>query len=67
MMNRRQILCAAAAGAAVATRIPNVQAATYDRGGPTTSTKSLPSYEEVRKSAGLWSTSRLAPASPAAS
>jgi dihydroorotase len=30
MMNRRQILCAAAAGAAVATRIPNVQAATYD-------------------------------------
>src|SRR5216683_2411271 len=30
MMNRRQILCAAAAGAAIFPRIPNVQAATYD-------------------------------------
>jgi dihydroorotase len=30
MINRRQMLCAAAAGAAVAVRIPNVQAATYD-------------------------------------
>jgi dihydroorotase len=30
MINRRQILCAAAAGAAVAARVPNVQAATYD-------------------------------------
>src|SRR6266702_3009681 len=30
MMNRRQILCAAAAGAAIIARISNVQAATYD-------------------------------------
>jgi dihydroorotase len=30
MINRRQVLCAAAAGAAVAARVPNVQAATYD-------------------------------------
>ena len=30
MMNRRQILCAAAAGAAIVARVPNVRAATYD-------------------------------------
>ena len=30
MMNRRQILRAAVAGAAMVTRIPNAQAATYD-------------------------------------
>jgi dihydroorotase len=30
MMNRRQILCSAAAGAAMFARIPNVRAATYD-------------------------------------
>ena len=30
MMNRRQILCAAAAGAAIIARVPNVRAATYD-------------------------------------
>ena len=30
MMNRRQILCAAVAGAAIAARVPNVRAATYD-------------------------------------
>ena len=30
MMNRRQILSAAVAGAAIAARVPNVQAATYD-------------------------------------
>jgi dihydroorotase len=30
MMNRRQILCAATAGAAIIARVPNVRAATYD-------------------------------------
>jgi len=30
MMNRRQILCAAVAGAAIAARVPKVRAATYD-------------------------------------
>jgi len=30
MMNRRQILCAAAAGAAIIARVPNLKAATYD-------------------------------------
>src|SRR5438552_1524576 len=30
MMNRRQLLCAAAAGAAVFARMPSVRAATYD-------------------------------------
>jgi len=30
MMNRRQILCAAAAGAAIIARIPSTRAATYD-------------------------------------
>jgi hypothetical protein len=30
MMTRRQILCAAAAGAAIFARVPNMLAATYD-------------------------------------